>query len=191
MDLKKTRKRINKKLSQVSLIFKQLKEEKQNLKEAQLHLINTEEAQTITQHVAEGVQQQAHARISKVVSSCLETVFDGEERYGFKIRFERKRGKTDAVLILIKDGHEVDDPMEADSGGALDVASFALRLSSIVLSKPRLRKFIAMDEPFKFVSPIYRNNVKLMLEGLAKDFGFQLIMVTHIKEIETGRVLRL
>jgi ABC-type molybdenum transport system ATPase subunit/photorepair protein PhrA len=81
--------------------------------------------------------------------------------------------------------------MEEDSGGVVDVASFVLRLSCLMLSKPPLRRLIVLDEPFKFVSVEYRDNVRAMLEKLAKDFKIQFIMVTHIEELITGKVVRL
>jgi DNA repair exonuclease SbcCD ATPase subunit len=191
MNLTKTREYIDELKADQKSVKNKIVEESNNLKEAEIYLTQMEEAQKIVQHVAQEIQQQAHDRITKVVTSCLQTVFDGEDDYGFRIRFERKRGKTEAVLVITKNGHEVDDILEGDSGGVVDVAAFALRVSNIMLSKPRLRKFVALDEPFKFVSRRFRPNVRSMIDGLAKDFGFQFIMVTHISELETGKVIEL
>ena len=81
--------------------------------------------------------------------------------------------------------------MTASGGGVVDVAAFALRLSCIVLHKPVLRRIILLDEPFKFVSEQYRENIKTMLETLAKDFNVQFIMVTHIEELIIGNIIKL
>lgn len=189
MDLTKQRKKIDSLLSDFKLAKKQVKQEKERLAELQTALKDAEQAQLIAQEVAQQIQQQAHTRIANVVTRCLETVF--EDDYGFKIEFERKRGRTEAKLILLKDGHEIPDPLNADSGGVVDVAAFALRVSGIVLTKPKLRPFLAMDEPFKFVSREYRDNVRMMIEGLARDFNFQFVMVTHVTELQTGKVVEL
>ncbi len=191
MNLIEARDRVDGLLTERTMAVMTCREEKTNLTTTQNYLADAEEAQIIAQHVAQGIQQQAHTRISKVVSICLETVFAGEDIYGFKIRFERKRGRTEAILMLTKNGHEIDDPMEGDSGGVLDVAAFALRLSCIILAKPHLRRIVGLDEPFKFVSDGYLPNVRMMLKGLAEDFGFQFIMITHIKELRTGKVIEL
>ncbi len=191
MNLKSERDAINATLSDYRLVDQRCTEEQMNLCAAEDLLVDLQDAQEIAQNVAQTVQQQAHSRISRVVTSCLRTVFDGEDDYGFKIRFERKRGRTEAVLLLTKNGYEIEDVLDGDSGGVVDIASFALRLACIVLSKPRLRKLVVLDEPFKFVSKGYRDNVRRMLEGLAKDFGVQFIMVTHIDELEIGKVVRL
>ncbi len=191
MNLDKKRKQINSLISDRNLAIQLVDSEIVNLSTTNTHLANTESAQVIAQHVAQTIQQQAHTRISKVVSRCLETVFDGEENYGFKIRFERKRGRTEAVLVLTEDGNEIDDIFHGQSGGIVDVASFALRLACILLAKPKLRKIVFLDEPFKFVSDKYLDNVRSMLDGLAKDFGFQFVMVTHITALQTGKVIAL
>lgn len=141
------------------------------------------DCQELAQIVAQSIQQQAHSMIAKVVSKCLETIFD--EPYEFQIVFERKRGKTEARLVFERDGMEI-DPMTASGGGVLDVASFALRLAAITLTKPHCRKVIIMDEPFRFVSENYRPKIKELLQDLSKEYGFQFIMVTHIKELVCG-----
>ena len=142
------------------------------------------DCQELAQIVAQGVQQRAHSMIARVVSKCLETIFD--EPYAFEIVFERKRGKTEARLVFERDGMEI-DPMTASGGGVLDVASFALRLAAITLTKPLSRRVIIMDEPFRFLSAGYRGKVKEMLEDLAREYGFQFIMVTHIEELICGK----
>jgi len=191
MDLIKTRKKVNSLLADYNTAKRICKEERKKLTEAEDRLTYIEEAQKAAQQVAQEVQQLAHQRIAGVVDRCLKTVFIGDDIYGFKIRFERKRRKTEAILILTKNEHEVIDPLNADSGGVVDVAAFALRTSCIVLAKPNLRRFLSLDEPFKFVSKEYRNNVRMLLEGLSRDFKFQYLMVTHIPEMQIGKVIEL
>ncbi len=112
----------------------------------------------------------------------------GDEAYEFKILFERKRGRTEATLRFVRNGLEV-DPLSASGGGIVDVAAFALRVACLMLHRPRLSKLVVLDEPFKFVSKEYRDNVRSMLEELAKDLGLQILLVTHIDELETGKVI--
>jgi DNA repair exonuclease SbcCD ATPase subunit len=190
MNLIKTRKKVNNLLSDLNVAKRACKEQRRKLAKAERQLISIKEAQQIVQQVAKEIQQKAHKQIAGVVSRCLEAVFY-DENYGFEIDFVRKRNRTEAILILTKNGHRVEDPLNADSGGVCDVAAFALRTACIILTKPNLRRFLSLDEPFKFVSPEYRNNVRLLLEGLAKDFDFQYLMVTHEKEYHIGKVIEL
>lgn len=190
MNLIETREKVDNLLSDLRVTKKHCKNEREKLAEAEDHLTYAEEAQQAAQQVAEQVQQRAHKQISGVVSKCLETVFFDED-YGFYIRFDKKRGRTEAVLILTKGEHEVEDPLNGDSGAVCEMAGFALQLSCLVLSKPSLRKLLAMDEPFKSMSAEYWQNTRLLLEGLSKDFGIQIIMVTHNPKLQTGKVIEL
>ena len=191
MNLIQTRKKVNSLLTNLQVAKKTSKQEKGNLQSAKQLLAYTIEAQDIAQQIAQTIQQQAHNRIAGGVSKCLEAVFVGEDVYGFKIHFERKRGRTEARLVLTKNGNEIDDPLDFDSGGVCEVAAFALRLSCLILSKPRLRKVILFDEPFKSISVDYLDNVRILIDKLSKDFGVQFIIVTHITQLEPGKVIRL
>ena len=188
IELESIRKQVNTKLNDRANCVQQLEAECTELKALQEQLTFQQSAQSIAQLVAQAIQQRAHNQIAGVVSKCLEIVFD--EPYVFKIKFEQKRGRTEAQLVFEREGLEV-DPLTASGGGVVDVASFALRLSCLMLSKPKLRRVLIMDEPFKFVSEEYRENVKNMLEQLSHEMGIQLIFVTHIPELVTGKIVRI
>jgi DNA repair exonuclease SbcCD ATPase subunit len=81
--------------------------------------------------------------------------------------------------------------LNSTGGGVVDVASFALRVACLILHRPRLSKVMVLDEPFKFVSAQYRDRVRTMLERLSQDLDMQIIMVSHIDELETGKVIEL
>lgn len=164
--------------------------DKKRYNEADELALDSAEAQEIIQAVAQTIQNQAHERIAHVVSKCLAAVFD--EPYTFEIGFERKRGRTEAKLILSRDGLELGNPMDAAGGGVIDVAAFALRLSCLLLSKPARRRLLVLDEPFKFVHPPERRPLLVaMLELLADEFNVQFLIVTGIDELKCGKVIEL
>lgn len=143
----------------------------------------------VYQNVASKIQEQAHSRIFAIVSKCLTAVF--EDPYEFEMLFESKRGKTEARIVFLRAGQVIEDPINAAGGGVIDVAAFALRLSSILLSNNGIRKVLILDEPFRYLSREYRPKVAQMLEEMAKGYGVQIIMVTHFSEFEIGEVVRL
>jgi len=149
---------------------------------------NTLEARRVLQAVAQSIQQMIHARIATVVSRCLSAVFD--EPYEFRIKFVQKRGKTEAELVFVRNGMEI-DPLTASGGGVVDVASFALRLASLMLTRPAPRKLIVADEPFRFLSAEYRGRIREMLLELSEQMGIQFVIVTHVRELECGKVIRI
>lgn len=190
MELETTREQVDKLKTRFTIAKQSLAKENERLIETEAHLKHVASAQNIAQIVSQTIQEQAHDKITKVVTSCLQMVFYDED-YGLRIRFERKRSKTEAKLLLVKEGHEIEDPMEEDSGGVVDVAAFVLQLSCLMLSKPAVRRIMVLDEPFKFVSIEYLDHVRIMLEKLAEDFDIQFLMVTHIDGLTTGKVVRL
>jgi DNA repair exonuclease SbcCD ATPase subunit len=119
----------------------------------------------------------------------LKAVF-GENAYEFRIVFEQKRGKVEAVMQFARNG-EVYDPMTQSGGGVLDVAAFGLRLSALILSSVRYRRLLILDEPFRFLSVEYRESIRDLIETLSKELDFQFIMVTHIRELEIGEVVQI
>lgn len=189
IDLKQIRNYVNEQLGELSSINRQLKDEQNESVSIATQINDLIQAQSIAQAIAQSIQQRAHDQIAGVVSSCLKSVFGPE--YGFKIYFEQKRNRTEARLVLIKGDMEINDPLESDSGGVVEVAAFALRIACITLSKPKVRRVLILDEPFKSVhSPEYRDKVRQMLEKLSYEFDMQIIMVTGVEEYKTGTVVQ-
>jgi len=187
--IEKYRAKVNKLLAQHSHACLQADLESKALADIESKQLEVLEAQQLVQNVAEQIQASAHNQIASVVSRCLQAVF-GEDCYEFKIKFEKLRGKTEARLVFVRDDHEL-SPTDAAGGGVLDLASMALRLAALVLARPRRRKLLLLDEPFKHLSSNYRPMVKTMLETLCKDLGLQIIMVTHAPELVVGKVIEI
>jgi DNA repair exonuclease SbcCD ATPase subunit len=164
--------------------------EKSELKLIRSRLGSAEEARSIFQAIAQAIQQRIHRRISEVVTRCLRAVFD--DPYDFEIRFDQKRGKTEAVMVFKRDGLELEDPMAEVGGGVIDVAALALRLSCILLAKPAVRKVLVLDEPFRFVrGEENRARTCEMLKRLSADLGVQVILNTDVPEFRLGSVVEL
>lgn len=112
--------------------------------------------------------------------------------YKFKIKFEKKRGKTEAVPVFTRDGFEF-APTDGVGGGVLDVAAFGLRIAEVLMQRPQSRRLLVLDEPFKFPSlrKGYRERVRDLLVTLAEELDFQIVIVTHDPTFEVGRVVNL
>lgn len=165
------------------------RQQKATLREVSKRHKALEEATALAQAVAQSIQTRAHRQISKIVSKCLDAVFD--DGTTFRIDFERKRHKTEAKLLFL-DGDENElDPLTQNGGGLIDVAALGLRLCAILLSKPQKRKLLVLDEPFKFVSEEFRLNLRTLLLSLAKDMKFQIVMTTHDKLLQCGTIVRI
>lgn len=157
-------------------------------KEAMERQQNALMAKGLVLSVAQQTQANIGTRISSLVSLALAAVFD--DPYQFKVAFVQRRGVTEADLLFVKDDNAA-DPMSSAGGGALDIASFALRLA--VWSLAKTRPLFILDEPFRNLSLDLQAKAGLMLKSLSEKLGIQVIMVSHNPEIISGadRVFRL
>ncbi len=190
MSVESYRNKVDKAARQYAVAASHVRDEKLTLSIAEAQLEAEMEALRVAQGLAEGMQQRAHLHIARVVSRCLTLVF--EEPYELQIKFEARRGKTDASLVFVRNGLVLDDPVNEVGIGVIDVAAFGLRLANLMFSLPQRRRVIIMDEPFKHISSSRRGGrVAAMLEVLAKEFDMQFIMITHLPELVTGTVVEM
>lgn len=189
MDTRQLRQKLDPLLRDYRHHERQAEEDAISLRKAERRLRTALRAQKIVQRVAEEVQTSAHRQIASVVTRCLHAVF-GEDAYAFKILFKQSRGKTEAHLLFARDGLEV-SPLDAAGGGVVDVASFALRLACLMLSTPRCRRFLALDEPWKHLSAEYRPYMRQLVEKLAEEMNVQFLIITHSEDFEMGKVVEL
>lgn len=151
-----------------------------------LRLANYEAAMAVARSVAVQMQAAAHVQITTLVNRCLEAIFP--DPYEFRIVFEEKRGKTEARLVFVRDGLEL-DPLTMAGGGVVDVAAFGLRLAALALSRPALRRVLVLDEPWRFLSVQYRPAMRALVLALATELGFQFVYVTHDPAFVAGDVV--
>lgn len=182
-------KRVNETIVRARLGRRTLNTARRNARYAKEDAEDAREAQRIVQVVAQTVQKQAHAKLAGIVTRCLQAVFGPE--FEFKIEFDRKRGKTEAKLLITENGLEL-NPMDECCGGVIDVATFALRLACLLLQRPVRRRLLVLDEPMKNVNgQIYQDRVGQLMETLAEEMGVQFIIVTDDDWLKVGKVVQL
>lgn len=189
MDLEQIRKKLAPLQASRDLAARQVRAEKQSLRAARERLGHAEEAQGIVQAVAQDVQQRVHRRVAALVTRCLRAVF-GPGGYEFRITFERRRGRTEARLSLVRGDLEV-EPTEASGGGVVDVVGLGLRIACLMLSRPAGRRLLCLDEPLKHLSENYVPAARDLIEALSEELGIQILMVTHRAGLEVGNVIEL
>ena len=188
LDFKAERRHIEDLCSQLNSLKNELARTEDRCQKARRHARASARALDVLQRLAQAVQESTHRRISEIVTHCLQVVFG--ESYRFVLRFERKRGKTEALIRFEKGGVEM-EPLDACGGGMVDVACFALRVSCLLLHRPARTPVLFIDEGFKFVSASYRERVREMLEGLSSNLRMQIIQVSHIEELQVGQRITL
>lgn len=139
-----------------------------------------EQAQVIIQEVAQLTQEQLRYQISELVTLAMASIFS--DPYELEIDFVQRRGRTETDLWFVRNGKKV-KPMESVGGGAVDVASFALRVALWSLSRPRSCSTLILDEPLKFLKGgDLPEKGALMIKEISERIGLQIIMVSHIPD---------
>ena len=116
--------------------------------------------------------------IEEVVSLCLQTVLGAN--YGFKINYKIQRGKSEAELLILKDG-EAFDAETSCGGGVVDIVAFALRVALYALADPKPEGVIFLDEPARMVSKDGEHARRFgeMLKKVSELLNLQFIVISH------------
>lgn len=139
--------------------------------------LNAEKARVVVQQVADTIQKDIEEHISNIVTVALASVF--EDPYEFKTQFVARRNQTECDMFFIKGGNEC-DPMDSSGGGALDIASLALRMA--IWSIKQTRAIQILDEPMRFLSRDMQSRGSEMIKCLSEKLGIQVIMISHTPE---------
>lgn len=152
-----------------------------SLKHTQRDLRKHEQAREIVKKVGLATQQQLEYHFSDIVTSALEAVFP--DPYSLCVKFVERRGKTECDLGFAR-GDDVLDPLSSSGGGAVDVASFALRVAAWAMQRPRSIPLLILDEPFRYLSTGLQDKAGGVLRELSDKMGIQLLLITHEEALE-------
>lgn len=137
-----------------------------------------DEASTSARELA---RQEAEA----MVTEALQAVFG--PRLRFRVELGELRGRPHAdfrVETEAADGTPYSgDPLDAHGGGVVDVLALALRVLLLESAQPRIEGPLVLDEPGKHVSANYAPHLAAFLAAASREFGRQVILVTHNEDI--------
>jgi len=139
---------------------------------------HAEKARLIFQEVAKKTQSNLEFHISKLVTTAIRSVLPDDIE--FVVRIETRRNKTECDLLFKEFGEEY-KPLEGSGFGAVDIASFALRIAFWSLKKNR--PTMILDEPIRNLSPDLQEKASDMLKMISTKLGLQIIMVSHQEDI--------
>lgn len=152
----------------------------QKIKDHKRDLKRHEEAREIIRAVGLRTQEMLSYHISDITSLALSSVYD--DPYEVKVEFVARRNRTECDINFVRNGESI-NPMDASGGGAVNVASLALRIASWSMQRPRSRNTIILDEPLANLSMDLMPKASEMLHQLSQRLGLQLIIVTHSEDL--------
>ncbi len=136
-----------------------------------------ERALEIVKQVGLATQKQLEYHLSEQVSLAMEAVFD--DPYKLKVDFQEKRGKTEVELLFTRGELEL-PPIGNTGGGAIDIASLALRIAYWAMRQDKkVRPLLLLDEPFSRLKGEDANRRALsIVKQLSSNLGLQIISVS-------------
>lgn len=170
------RKILNQKQGQRKLLIQQREDCIETTKKNKLDYENHLKARGIIQIVSSETQKKLEYQISNLVSSALASVFTNP--YKFNLLFVQRRNKMEADLIFSKDSNETNDLINTAGGGAVDIASFALRVA--LWSIKRTRPVMIIDEAFRFLSLDLQQKASDMIKEISSKLNIQVILISHL-----------
>lgn len=174
--LQNVRNRLEQKKGMKSQLQSQIALNRSEIASNEKLLHSHEQAREIIREVALKTMSQISFHISDITSLALEAVFDNP--YRLVTDFVQRRNKTECDLYFERDGNRV-DPLSASGVGAVDIASFALRIASWSMNRPHSRNVIILDEPFKCLSDNYQEKASQMVKELSEKLNLQFIIISH------------
>lgn len=165
------------KRDQLLAMRRQVQEQKE---QAQKQLDILEKTRILLDHTADFARQQAKNQIERLVTSCLQFIFQSDIRFEIELSELRKRPEAEFYVISrYQDDVIKVRPQESRGGGVVDIISLAIRIAMLQSYNPPIGGPLILDEPAKHVSEEYINNVSEFLKEISRTFGRQVIMVTH------------
>lgn len=175
-DVLKLRRCLERQRGQRVQIEQNITELQQAVRDQTRALRRHEEAREIIHTVGLQTQNQISFHIEGITTLALSAVFD--DPYELKIEFVPRRNTTECDIYFVRDGNRI-NPKNAAGVGAVDVSAFALRVACWMMTQPRPRAVILMDEPFKHLKGEEANRRVLeMVKQITTRLGLQIIMIS-------------
>jgi len=130
--------------------------------------------------LGEETQKSAQKEIEDAVTIALQSIF-GSEYQKFILQYDNtKRDQNELKFLLEHNGITVEPKENTESGGVIDICSFALRIVLWTIDASGSPPIMLLDEPFKNISGGYLQRAIEFVKTISSLLGIQIIMATHI-----------
>lgn len=139
-------------------------------------LVQKKQADAVLEELVRLLNTSSIGTIEHLISKGLKTIF--ETPFEFKIRTLTKRGNLQYEMYLLENGEER-SIFNSYGGGVIAVISILLRIITILIVEPPLKRILVLDESLAQLSKQYVPNAATFFKQLGKDLNFTIIMVSH------------
>lgn len=129
--------------------------------------------------IGEQAQEQVQRQVEELVTRALQVVFGEELSFRLVPSVKRDQAVLEFVLVSRYEDTVIETPvLEARGGGMAAVVGYVLRLVVLLLT-PGARRFLALDEPFAWLSESYVPRLAEFLREVSDKAGVQQLLITH------------
>lgn len=130
--------------------------------------------------LSENRRQSLIQMVESLATQALQAIFQRSD-YQFRLRFGTERNNVVCRPFLVSEfqGQCIETSLlEGHGGGIWDIVSLVLRIVVVVFQNSR--RFLALDEPFRFchLTDDQWTALGTFLQKLCKDLGFQIVIVS-------------
>ncbi len=185
MNIQQYRYRLEGRKGEKNSLENQIHDAKKSIRILKRAVDASEKVKQIIIHVAEQTQKQLEYHISSITSMAMSSVFP--DPYEIVLEFVQRRGKTEADIFFERDENRIKPIDHGElkvSGGAVDVASFALQIALWSLQVKKSRGVLILDEPLKWLKGgDLPDKGAEMIKEISSKLGIQIIMISHNSEL--------
>jgi DNA repair exonuclease SbcCD ATPase subunit len=174
--LKDVRSLLDKRKGEAHIIRNDISAKVKENKQLKVDLEKHEQALTIIKEVGRKTQEKLQYHMSDIATLAFDAILTNP--YKLIVEFVERRDKIECDLLFERNG-KFSKPLDSTGGGAVDIASFALRVASWSMQKPRSRKTMVLDEPFKNLDKSKQEKASTILKQISSTLGIQFIIITH------------
>jgi DNA repair exonuclease SbcCD ATPase subunit len=169
---------VEKKKSQKETLLAEQKKLEKDIED--LDIGNYEKAAIWMKELAQNQREAASEELSELGTMALQYAMGPDYQMKIEMGGTIKSPKADVWFIKDNKEDEKEDPMEDNGGGIVDIIGSSMQITCLNnYNEPSIDGPVIFDEPFKMVSDEYIPMLSQFTANVAKDFGRQVITVTH------------
>lgn len=176
INLEKTLKNIEAKITEKDLIEKQIKDTNQEIKLNSKLLEELEKIKMAVLTISIESKNEMIEYIEELVTTCLSSIFGS--KYKFEIKTDDKRDQQETHFFLNKNGLLLEPRDDICGDSILNILGLGLRASNLVIDA-EAEQLIMMDQPFKDLRYDKKPFVCDLVRHLSDDLGIQFNIITH------------
>jgi ABC-type glutathione transport system ATPase component len=128
-------------------------------------------------------EQRVRNVFENVIGYGISSVFGEEMRFG--VRIEAQKSGVKVEFSLVEGGSTESVPIPESFGGGLqELVAVLMRVLVLVMDRPRLRRFLVLDEPLSHLSERYQCRAAMLLRELCSRLSMTILLVSHERRIQ-------